>query len=240
MRRRICGIAALMAFGAIASPALAEDQVIHGTDALVWDKPNVAIEPGQKVTWTFAGTVQAHHVAANGSTPADAAWTAFSSPLGVPAPDASYVFENEGTYNFFCSVHKDTMLGSVTVSKTPVATPTPTPVPLSQQYFANDTAADAPVETAVALDTAKPTLSALSAKRAIRGAKVRFKVSEDAVTGVVFSRGKKIVKTYAVTGKGTLSFTARGLKAGKYTITLVAVDVAGNESKARTLRVTVR
>jgi hypothetical protein len=69
---------------------------------------------------------------------------------------------------------------------------------------------------------------------------VRFRVSEDAVTGVVFSRGKKIVKTYAVTGKGTLSFTARGLKAGKYTITLVAVDVAGNESKARTLRVTVR
>jgi plastocyanin len=240
VRLRICGIAAVAAFGAFAAPALADDQVVTGTDALVWDKPNVAIEPGQKVTWTFGGTAQAHHVAANGASPADDKWATFSSPLGVPAPDASYVFENEGTYNFYCSVHRDTMVGTVTVSKTPVVpTPTPTPPP-SQQPFVNDTPADPPAETSVAVDKAKPTLSSLSVRRATRGAKVRFKVSEDAVTAVAFARGKKVVKTYAVTGKGRLSFTAKGLKPGKYTIALVAVDVAGNESKPRILRVTVR
>jgi plastocyanin len=240
MRLRVCGIAAVAAFGAFAAPASADDQLVTGKDTLVFENANPVIEPGQKVTWTFPGTAQAHHVAANGASAADDKWASFSSPLGVPAPDASYVFENEGTYNFFCSVHKDTMVGTVTVSKTPVAAPTPAPLPLSQQAYANDTATDAPVETSVAVDETKPTLSSLSVKRATRGAKLRFKVSEDAVTGVAFSRGKKVIKTYAVTGKGTLSFTAKGLKAGRYTITLVAVDVAGNESKARTLRVTVR
>jgi plastocyanin len=240
VRLRICGVAAVAAFGALAAPALADDQVVTGKDTLVFENANPVIEPGQKVTWTFQGTAQAHHVAANGASPADDKWATFSSPLGVPAPDASYVFENEGTYSFFCSVHKDTMVGTVTVSKAPVApTPTPTPPP-SQQPFVNDTPADPPVETAVSVDKTKPALSSLSAKRAKHGAKLRFKVSEDAVTGVVFSRGRKIVKKYAVTGKGTLSFTAKGLKAGKYTIKLVAVDVAGNASKARTLRVTVR
>jgi plastocyanin len=240
VRRRICGIAAVAAFGACASPALAVDQTVHGTDALVWENANPSVAPGETVTWTFDGTQQVHHVAATGSTTADADWASFSSPLAVAQPPVSFTFKNAGVYTFYCSVHKDTMVGSVTVSATPVVTPVPTPLPLSQQAFPNDTPADAPAETAVQVDKAKPTLSSLSAKRATRGAKVRFKVSEDAVTGVVFSRGKKVVKSYVVTGKGTLSFTAKGLKAGKYRVTLVAVDVAGNESKPRTLRVTVR
>ena len=33
---------------------------------------------------------------------------------------------------------------------------------------------------------------------------------------------------------------AKGLRPGRYVVTLVAVDIAGNKSKARTLRVTVR
>jgi plastocyanin len=238
VRVRICGIAAVAALGAFASPALAADQVVTGTDALVFENANPVIEPGQKVTWTFPGTAQVHHVAASAPSATDDKWASFSSPLLVPAPDATYTFENEGTYSFFCSVHKDSMLGTVTVSKAPVAPPPPPP--LSQQAFTNDTPADPPAETAVSVDKTKPGLSKLSVKRASKGAKLRFKASEDAVTGVVFSRGKKVFKTYAVAGKGTLSFTARGLKAGKYTITLVAVDVAGNASKARTLRVTVR
>jgi plastocyanin len=236
----VCGIA-LVAFGAFASPALAADTVIKGTDALVWDQPNVSIAPGETVTWTFDGTVQAHHVKANGSTPTDGAWASFESPLGVPAPPKSYTFTNEGVYDFFCSVHKDTMVGTVTVSVAPVPTPVPTPVPLSQQAFVNDAPTEVAPETAVALDTAKPGLTALSAKRMSKGrARVRYKVSEESVTGILFARGKKIVKTYAVTGKGALYFDAKGLRAGRYTVTLVAVDLAGNRSKARTVRVTVR
>jgi plastocyanin len=239
VRARVCGIA-LVAFGAFASPALAANEVIKASDALVWDRPNVSIAPGDTVTWTFDGTVQAHHAAASGPSDADAAWASFSSPLGVPAPPASYTFQNEGVYNFYCSVHKDTMTGTITVSKAPVPVATPAPLPLSQQPLANDAPADVPVETGVALDTTKPGLTAVSAKRRGTGARVKFKVTEEAVTGIVFSRGSKRVKSYAVSGHGALYFDAKGLRAGKYTVRLVSVDLAGNKSKARTLRVTVR
>jgi hypothetical protein len=169
---------------------------------------------------------------------ADPNWASFISDIGTPAPDTSYVFQNVGTYDFVCTVHRDSMAGTVTVSNTTV--PPPPPPPLSQQPFDNDTPGAAPLETSVSVDETRPALSSLSARRAKRDAKVRFKVSEDAVTGVAFSRGKKVVKKYTVTGDGRRSLTAHGLKAGRYTVTLVAVDVAGNESKARRLHVKVR
>jgi plastocyanin len=223
-----------------ASPAFADDQVIAGSDTLSWDKPNVSIEPGQKVTWTFAGTTQFHNVAASETTSPDAGWNSFNSPLDIPAPNADYVFNVEGTYSFWCTVHKDTMTGTVTVSKTPVPAPVATPVPLSQQPFANDAVAPVAPETAVAVDKTKPGLSSLSAKRRSKGARVTFKVSEESAVGVVFSRGGKIVKTYAVElGTGTRALNAKGLRRGRYVVTLVAVDIAGNKSKARRLRVNV-
>jgi plastocyanin len=239
MRLRVCGIA-VVAFGALASPALGAEEVIKGTDALVWDRPSVAIAPGDTVTWSFDGTVQAHHVAANGSTPADSDWATFRSDIAVPAPSKSYTFNNEGVYNFYCSIHKDTMVGTVTVSKAPVEVPAPPPPPLSAQPLVNDAPADVPVETGVALDTSRPGLTAVSARRRGTGARVKFKVTEESVTGIVFSRGTKRVKAYAVSGHGALYFDAKGLRAGKSTVTLVAVDLAGNKSKARKLRVTIR
>ena len=130
-------------------------------------------------------------------------------------------------------VHRDGGRGSAAAS--------PAPAAAEPQPFANDAPAVVAPETSVALDKAKPGLTALSAKRRAKGvARVKFKVSEESVTGIVFSRGKKIVKSYAVSGHGGLYFDAKGLRAGRYTITLVAVDLAGNKSKARTLRLTVR
>jgi plastocyanin len=217
---------------AVAAPAQADTATVTARDDLTWDQTDVYVKPGDSVRWTFAGTTQFHNVLA-----ASPNWTD-ESTLGNPGPDYTRAFEAEGDYVFICRVHPDTMRGTVHVAAAPA--PAPTPVPLSQQSFANDTPADPPAETAVTVDTTKPALSSLSVRRATRGAKVRFKVSEDAVTGVVFSRAKKIVKKYAVTGVGTRALTARGLKPGRYTVTLVAVDIAGNASKARRLRVSVR
>jgi plastocyanin len=222
---------ALVLAGVLAAPAQADTVTIAASDALVWDKPEVSVKPGDTVTWTFAGTAQFHNVWAASPNWAD------ESPLGAPAPDYTRTFDAEGDYAFICRVHPDTMRGVVHVGTVAVA---PAPLPLSQQPLVNDTAADPPAESAVRVDKARPRLSSLSAKRAKRGANLRFKVSEDAVTGVVFSRGKKVVKKYAVSGDGTVSLRARGLKAGRYTVTLVAVDVAGNRSKARRMRVSVR
>src|SRR4051812_20025583 len=103
MKRALFGVivgASLVA----ATPAWAENQVIHGNDQLVWDKPNVSILPGEKVTWTFDGTTQAHHVKGDGADVADTAWTSFNSPLGVPAAAAEFTFATSGTYKFLCTV----------------------------------------------------------------------------------------------------------------------------------------
>jgi plastocyanin len=226
VRGRVFAAAFVLA-GLLAAPAQADTVTIAASDALVWDKPDVTVKPGDTVIWTFAGTTQVHNVLA-----ASPNWTD-ESTLTAPAPDYPRVFDAEGDYAFICRVHPDTMRGVVHVGTAPVA---PVPVPLSQQPFANDTPADPPAETAVTVDKTKPALSSLSVRR---GA-VRFRVSEDAVTGVVFSRGKKIVKTYVVSGDGSLSLRPKALKAGRYAVTLVAVDVAGNKSKPRTLRLTVR
>jgi plastocyanin len=221
----------LVLAGVLAAPAQADTVTIAASDALVWDKPEVSIKPGDSVTWTFAGTLALHNV-----LPASPNWTG-GNAVGAPASDYTNTFDVAGDYAFYCQVHPDSMRGVLHVGTAAVA---PTPLPLSQQPFANDTPADPPTETAVSVDKGKPGLTSLSVRRASPGATVRFKVSEDAVTAVVFSRGKKAIKSYAVSGDGSRSLRARGLKAGRYTVTLVAVDVAGNRSKARALHVTVR
>ena len=231
MRRAVMfGLA--LAFVA-AAPAQA-DQTIMGRDSLDWDRPNIAITPGETVTWTFDGTQQAHNV-----QPADGeAWMA-PSPLGVPAAPWSHKFETEGVYNFLCQVHRDTMRGTVTVSAVPVeATPTPTPPP-SQQPYANDDTTVIVNET-VAMDTARPRLTSVSAKRVARGtARVRFRVSELSTVSVRFKRGGRTVRTVASVAEGLRGVNVR-MRRGSYSVEVRATDVAGNRSVIKRVRVRVR
>jgi plastocyanin len=222
-----------------AAPAAAAPVTIHGQDTLTWDTPNVSVDVGDTVTWTFAGTAQAHHVANQGSDVNDATWASFSSPLGVPAPDATFTFSTPGTYNFYCSVHPDTMKGTVTVGA--AAPPPPRVLPLSEQPFSNDAPPLPAASESVSLDTTKPRLSSVSARRMPhRAARLRFRVSEESVVDVRFTRGGKTVKRYAASGTGTLSFTARSLKAGKYRVEVRAYDIAGNRSALKRVSLTVR
>lgn len=233
MKRMLAVAIGLALFGAAPAHA-AQEVVVTGLDTLTWDKPTVDIQPGDSVRWSFAGTTQVHNVKSTSPN-----WEIDSTLGPVPAPDsAPYTFTAVGEYTFVCEVHAG-MTGAVRVAEGP---PPPPPVlPLSQQPFTNDFVAPVAPETAVAVDTAKPGLSSLSVKRRARGARVTFKVSEEAGVAVVFSRGKKVVKAYAVElGTGTRALNAKGLREGRYVVTLVAVDIAGNKSKARTLRVTVR
>jgi plastocyanin len=234
--KRIMGVAMGLAalFAAAPAPAqAAQEVVVTGLDTLTWDRPVVDIQPGDSVRWAFTGTTQVHNVKSTSPN-----WE-LRSPLGpAPAPTTDpYTFNAVGEYTFVCEVHSG-MTGTVRVAEGP---PPPPPVlPPSQQPFTNDFAAPVALETAVAVDKTKPGLSSLSVKRRSKGARVRFKVSEESAVGVVFSRGGKIVKTYAVeSGSGTRALNAKGLRRGRYVVTLVAVDIAGNKSKARKLRVTV-
>jgi plastocyanin len=223
--KRVGGVA-LGLFFAIGSPAWAADAVVHATDAPGWDVQVVDIQPGDSVTWMFDGTLQAHNVQS-----AAGDWT---SPVGVVPQPVEHRYDEVGTFRFVCQVHPDTMFGDVRVADVPL--PPPPPPPLSAQPFANDFGADVPAETGVSLDTAKPRLSAVSAK----GRRVRFKVSEQSVVSVTVKRSGRKVKALAVAGSGTRGVTLSGLRAGRYVVQVRATDVAGNRSSPRTLRVTIR
>ncbi|MDA0182256.1 plastocyanin/azurin family copper-binding protein [Solirubrobacter phytolaccae] len=234
-------ISTALAFGVLASPALAADEVISGLDTLVWDKPAVSILPGEKVTWQFPGTAQAHHVASNGVDGAavvDASWTSFTSPLGVPAPNAEFTFTEPGTYKFICTVHKDTMFGTVSVG---VAPPPPAPpLPLSQQPLGNDAPAPTTFEK-VQEDKAKPKLSKVSATRRARGTvRVKFRVSEQSTVLVSLKRGGKTIKSVVGAGTGSGYLDVKKVKAGRYTVQVRAADVAGNEAAIKKTSITVR
>jgi plastocyanin len=237
VKRVLIGTA--LAFGVLASPALAADAVVAGLDdGLKWDKESVAVLPGEKVTWTFAGTTQAHHVAADGADVVDPLWTSFSSPLGVPAPSAEFVFATPGAYKFVCTVHRDTMKGTVYVGTAP-APPQPEP-PLSQQALPNNAPAPIVVEK-VQEDKAKPKLSSVSAKRVAKGAvRVRFRVDEQSSVLVSLKRGGKTIKSVVLDGSGRGAVTLKGAKAGRYTVQVRAADIAGNLSAIKKTSITVR
>ena len=233
--KRLALLGGVLASLFAASPASGADTTIHATEVNAipgWDQTSVGVQVGDTVTWTFEGMAQAHNVQSGGGD-----WV-LDSRVSLPAPPVSYKFEKEGTFRFLCEVHPDTMFGDVAVGTAP---PPVVVLPLSQQLFANDDAAVLPAERNVKLDTSKPGLSSVSAKRVAKGsARVRFKVSEVSDVSVSFKRGGRTVKSALASGTGTRSVTVRGLKAGRYTVQVGATDIAGNRSKLRTLRLNVR
>jgi plastocyanin len=233
MRRRYAVLFGLALAGAAAAPAQAE-VVVTARDTLTWDQPAVSIKPGETVRWTFAGTAQAHNVTSGSDN-----WS-LRSTLGVPAPDATYTFDTPGVYHFVCEVHRDTMVGDVTVSEGPPPPPPPPPPP-SQQPFVNDAVLPVVIETG-GLDHTRPGLAAVRAQRVSRGARVRFRVSEESQVTVTFKRAGRVVKRVQTAGSGSRTVLVRDakLRAGRYQVGVQATDLAGNRSALRTVRVTLR
>lgn len=221
---------------AAAAPAQAADHVVQAQASLTWDQPDITIPVGDTVTWQFTDVSQNHNVQSQARDTPDTDWNSFASPIAVGAPPVSHTFNTEGTYTYVCVVHTSTMTGVVRVGS---AGPPPPP-PLSAQKFNNDDTSVFPAEK-VSLDKTKPRLSSLSAKRSGRGAaRLRFRVSEESVVDVRLKRGGKTVKRYAASGTGTLAFTAKKLKAGRYRVEVRAYDVAGNRSSLKRVSLTVR
>jgi plastocyanin len=206
---------------------MAADVQVKALDTLAWDKPQVEVQPGDTVTWTFEGTTLAHNVQS-----ASANWS-FQSPIGAPAPPfTSAPFTASGRYTFVCQVHQDTMVGAVIVGEPP-------PPPLSEQPFTNDSGDLSVFETG-AFDAAGPTLADVSVRRSGSGARVRFTVSERSRVSARFVRDGRTVKTAQVTAAGTAELIVRkGLRAGRYRIVLRAEDLAGNRSAPLVRRLTV-
>ena len=130
MRRRtaLTGALGVVAALAAAPAAFAQAPVIQGVDDLTgqnqnrWTPDAVKVSVGDTVTWRFTGTQLAHNV--KSTTPN---WS-LDTPASTSDPrDVTFTFAAEGTYDFVCRFHADTMKGSVTVGSPPPPPPPPSP-----------------------------------------------------------------------------------------------------------------
>jgi hypothetical protein len=104
-------------------PALAADQSVSVADSS-FTPAGVAVRPGEKVTWTNAGSSSSHSVHFDGAAALNVPSTSFTVEKTFPAA---------GEFNYHCDVHAF-MRGTVFVNDagavpTPTATATPTASP---------------------------------------------------------------------------------------------------------------
>jgi plastocyanin len=216
------------AFFALAAPASADTVTVQALDTPGWDRTVVDVQPDDTVVWSFAGTTQAHNV--------ESASAGFRSDVAVAGPPFQFTFTAEGSYDFVCSVHPDTMKGTVRVASVPP--PPPPPSPPSEQPFANDALAPVVLEN-VTLDRKRPRVTKVSVHRRGQRARVRFRVSEQSKVRVRFKRGRRTVRKLTVRASGTRTVSVR-MRAGRYRVELRATDLAGNRSKTRRAWVRMR
>jgi plastocyanin len=240
VRRRIVLAAALAAFAAAPASAAGQTiQAVDGTDAdnynNRWAPRDVTIKAGETVTWSFAGTTVFHNVASSGSN-----WSYRNGNPAIAPPPASHAFTTPGIYTFVCEIHATTMVGTVTVTDAAgTPPPPPPPPPLSEQPWANDQRAPRVLEVT---DEARPKLTRVRAAGVRDGARVRFRLSERARVTVRVRRGRRTVKTARRTfarGAHAMTVRDRGMR-GRYRLEVRATDLAGNRSRVRRARLTVR
>jgi plastocyanin len=216
----------------LAPPALAADKTVAAAgpdDEPVWSPSAVAVDVGDTVTWSFTGSTVAHNVHSTSSN-----WT-FAPPTGTGQPPVSFTFTASGTYTFECTIHPDSMRGTVTVGNVPP----PPPPPPGQQPFPNDQSPPAILELT---DSIRPKLSRVRVRRIAHGARVRLHVNEPGRVTVRARRGHRVVRSRTVTLRraATKTVSLRGLKAGAYRIEVLARDLAGNRSRVRRAHLTIR
>ena len=84
-------------------------------------------------------------------------------------------------------------------------------------------------------DRTAPKLARVKVKRGKKSVKVSFAVSENARVKATFKRGRKTVKTLRTKtldedNPGSVTYKAKKLKAGSYSVSLVVTDTPGKNS----------
>jgi|GraSoiStandDraft_4_1057263.scaffolds.fasta_scaffold145763_2 plastocyanin len=255
-------LAAAAAMAVTGAARAAADHVVYAKDAgqcystsapatacTPAERGDVSIATGDSVTWHIGPptSAQPHNVAATNDVAADPGWKDFRSDFSNG--DFKYTFTQPGTYEFVCEAHRETMVGTVTVTGDPVKTPTPTATATATPT-ATATATPTPSATPIAqpsgtgqtpppsatTDTIKPALSKVRLKAMRRAARVTFRLSENATVTIRVKRGKTVLKSVRLQvrkGTHTVKVRSRRLKKGhRYTVELRARDAHGNTSKA--------
>jgi plastocyanin len=210
-----------------------------------WQKPtnaSVAINQGEAVTWNV---VESGHNIDVVSGPESWKSTSGKDPQGA---QVTHVFNAPGTYTFICDYHSN-MQGTITVAKAAAqpgqpgqpapapGQPTPAPGGGAQQPTTGGPAGPAGDATASKVDAAAPTVKKVSVSRSA----LRVRLSEAAKLTVRYRKaGAKKVSKKVVAGRRGTNVIKLGklMRNGRYSVSVVATDAAGNASKA--LRLTVR
>jgi plastocyanin len=209
--------------------ALAADPVVHASSDQgdVFTPGSVTVNVGGTVHWTNDGGT--HNVVADDGSFKLGGDPVTHSPADTPW-NAQFTFNKVGTFRYYCQEHGDRggigMSGKVVVKDPSDKTP--------------------PKISGLKAQPAKfCTNKSESCKK--RGTAIKFTLSEAAtVRGTIKPAGSKKAGTEAFKtkllkkGARTVNYSGKGLKPGKYSLTLVATDANKNKSKPATVGVTVK
>jgi Copper binding proteins, plastocyanin/azurin family len=228
-------VAGCLAVGVL--PAFAADGFVSIRD-FSFSPRNVAVLPGETVTWGASGTAYAHNVHFDGEI----------APVGPPSMSfsGSKEFPGEGQFTYYCDNH-DTMRGTVyvnstgTVPATPTASPTasPTATPTRPPGGGGGTpgggspggttpgGTTAPVTSFRARATKSRFCTRRSARCKRPGVFLTLDIAASEAVRVrgTLRRGSRRVRTVTLTGRPgrhRVRLPGRALKPGRYALTLRA------------------
>jgi plastocyanin len=249
--------AAALAPASQAAPA----EVTVGSGGDRFTPRDVTVTAGEAVTWRWSES--GHNVQV------DAAAEQFDSGYKSSGGTFSHTFSTPGTYEFYCDPHRgDGMRGTVTVTAAPAPPPPPpggggtgggstgggsTGGGATGGGSAGDgatgggsgSAGAGPASAASAgADSTAPLVQLVRSTFRGRSVRLNVRLSEASAIHVGLRRRgsrKAITRKFAGRqGVNALRISTRGMRRGRYRLRVVAVDAAGNRSRARTRTLVVR
>lgn len=221
---------------AVATPALGADQEVR-ISGFDFAPSTVSVDPGDTVTWRWAGPDTNHSVTASSGQE-----ESFDSDPGrvpnsadhPPGDSFEHTFTRVGSFRYRCKVHSS-MQGTVAVGGSPSDPPPPDPPP---------PAGDRDAPSIRSLRVRPRAVCARRTRSCPRTrALVRFTLSEQATVRGKILRGARRVRSFAAgrrAGARSLRLPTRRLAPGRYRVELVAADAAGNASAAASARLRIR
>ncbi len=230
-------IAALAVAAAFAAPATHTVQAVSTATDNVWAPPTLSAKPGDTVAFNLIDSTNpvVHDIWLKAPNEAAATQRAAS----YLTPTWSTVVDQIGTYEFFCNVHRQSMVGSIAVAEEDAPPPPPPPVDTGPAAAPNPEPAPAVFEEG---DNVRPTMSLRRVSTRGRTARVRITTSEAGTLYLRVFRGRKALSTRrAKVAVGTANASAKlPRRGGKYRLALWVRDAAGLESKWRYAPISVR
>ncbi|KUG20199.1 copper binding protein, plastocyanin/azurin family [hydrocarbon metagenome] len=114
-RMMVAGVLLLLAIGLAACPVQAQETAAVEMSGLAYQPASITVAPGTTVVWTNQDP-EDHTVTSTDGT--------FDSGTIAPGGEFEYTFTEEGTYEYYCTLHPS-MTGTVVVEAQEEATPAP-------------------------------------------------------------------------------------------------------------------